>query len=344
MIIALRRPYTDEGSRTTADCARVLRCSPALVLQFVPLLATLFWALGLIGSESAYAGSPTCSMSSSTISFGNVNVLPGTAIDTTATITVSCSGGSGTGHRLCISIGSGTDFSGSQRQLRGAGAATLNYELYRDAGRTAPWGSWQTGFGGTGLQYDIPQYGTASITVYGRLAASQNTAPVGTYATAFTANPYMQYDDKGSASCPTGGRSTSTSTSADATVLSSCTVSATNMNFGTTGILSSIVNAASQLSPTCNNGLPYTIALNGGQASATDPTQRKMSKGAEQITYGLYRDSGRSQGWGSTIGTNTLAASGTGSAQAVPIYGRVPAQSTGSPGTYTDTIVATINY
>lgn len=313
-------------------------------MTLVPLLLALLWSLGLIGSQPAHAGSPTCTISSSTVSFGNVNVLPGAAVDTTATITVSCNGGSGSGQRLCISMGSGAAFSGSQRQLTGPASATLNYELYRDAARTSPWGSWQTGFGGTGVQYDIPQYGNATITVYGRLAASQNTAPVGSYSTAFTANPYMQYDDKAAASCPTGNRSASSSTTASANVLSSCTVSATNLDFGARGLLTTSVDATSTLSPTCNNGLPYSVALNGGQVNATNPALRKMQKGSEQITYGLYRDAARSLGWGSTVGANTLAASGTGSAQATTIYGRVPAQTTGSPGAYTDTIVATINY
>ena len=89
---------------------------------------------------------------------------------------------------------------------------------------------------------------------------------------------------------------------------------------------------------------PYTVALNGGNDAATDPTLRKMSKGAEKITYGLYRDAARTQPWGSTSGTNTVAGTGSGLAQSLTVYGRVPVQATPSPGAYADTIVVTLTY
>jgi len=41
---------------------------------------------------------------------------------------------------------------------------------------------------------------------------------------------------------------------------------------------------------TCTSGTAYTISLDGGFSGATNPTQRKMTKGSEFITYGLYRD------------------------------------------------------
>jgi len=63
-----------------------------------------------------------------------------------------------------------------------------------------------------------------------------------------------------------------------------------------------------------------------------------MSRGAETITYGLYKDADRSQPWGDT-GTpgSTIAGTGNGAAQTLTVYGRVPPQKTPSPGTYTDT-------
>src|SRR5439155_21398161 len=112
-----------------------------------------------------------------------------------------------------------------------------------------------------------------------------------------------------------------------------CAISATTLNFGTAGILSAAVDGASALTATCSATTPYTIGLNGGNSGATNPTQRKMAKSAETITYGLYRDSARSQAWGSTIGTDVASGTGTGSGQASTVYGRVPAQTTPSPGT-----------
>jgi spore coat protein U-like protein len=90
--------------------------------------------------------------------------------------------------------------------------------------------------------------------------------------------------------------------------------------------------------------LPYTAALDGGQAGAADPTQRKMSKASEQVTYGLYRDAARTLPWGSTAGTNTVSGAGDTTVQNLAVYGRIPAQPTPSPGLYTDTVVVTVSY
>ena len=69
-----------------------------------------------------------------------------------------------------------------------------------------------------------------------------------------------------------------------------------------------------------------------------------MTQASEQITYGLYQDSGRTQPWGDSVGTNTAAGTGSGLTQTFTVYGRVPAQNTPSPGTYADTVVVTVSY
>jgi spore coat protein U-like protein len=57
-----------------------------------------------------------------------------------------------------------------------------------------------------------------------------------------------------------------------------------------------------------------------------------MTLGTVGITYGLYRDAACSLPWGSTIGTNTVAGTGTGVAVGVPVYGQVPPQNSAAPG------------
>ncbi len=94
----------------------------------------------------------------------------------------------------------------------------------------------------------------------------------------------------------------------------------------------------------CSLSLPYTVGLGGGNAGATNPTQRKMSFAGHSILYGLYRDSARAQPWGGSIGVNTVPGTGTGLSQAYAVYGRVPAQATPPVGTYNDTIVVTVTY
>ncbi|SEE37861.1 Spore coat protein U (SCPU) domain-containing protein [Rhizobiales bacterium GAS191] len=290
------------------------------------------------------ASAQTCTVSMPAVAFGSVNVLTGTAVDTTSTMTVSCTGGGAFGIRLCISLGVGSAGDTSSRQLTGPSSAKLRYDLYSDSARTLLWGSWQTGYDTSGVQLDVPANGSTPVTVNAGLLGSQQTAAAGSYSSTFTANPFIQYANRFIAACPTGGKTTSTSTSATATVLSSCNVSATTLNFGTASVLTHNVDATSSLSVQCSNSLPYTVALNGGNSGATDPTQRKMANGAAQITYGLYRDPARTLPWGSTTGSNTAAGTGTGAAQALTVYGRVSAQTTPAPATYQDTIVVTITY
>lgn len=306
-------------------------------------------AAALCTPSTAFAA---CSVTVANINFGSVNVLPGAAFDVTGSVDISCSGMNGQElERFCISIGSGADFSGSQRQMNGPGGVKLNYDLYTNSGRTQLWGSWQTGFDSAGVQTDVStdQNGsiTTSVPLYARLLANQQTAAAGSYSTSFpssSAGVYLRYGKKGGAACDTGGSNAHTSFTVSATVLSTCNVGATNVSFGTVGVVSSNVDATSTVSAQCSISLPYTLSLNGGNAGATDPTQRKMSKAAENITYGLYKDSARAQPWGNTIGTNTVAGTGTGLSQNVTVYGRVPSQTTGSPGTYSDTIVVTVTY
>jgi spore coat protein U-like protein len=284
---------------------------------------------------------PTCTISMTTLAFGSVDVLPGSAVDTTATISVTCSSGIGTGQRLCISIGAGSAGDATSRQFSGG---ALRFDMFSNSGRTTRWGSWQTGYATAGVQVDVPQNSTTPITVYGRLLGSQQTVAAGAYSSTFTANPFMQYDDKGATACPTGARSTSASTSATATVVSKCNVSATALSFGSFATLTSNKDATGTVQVQCSSGLPYTVALNGGSAGATDPTLRKMAQGATQITYGLYRDASRTLPWGSTTGTNTAGGTGTGAQQSLTVYGRVPTQTTPAPATYADSVVVTVSY
>jgi spore coat protein U-like protein len=293
---------------------------------------------------SSHSLAQTCTVSMGSMAFGNVNTLAGAAVDTTATMTIICSGGQNTGQRLCVSIGAGSASDATSRKMTGPGGNTARYDLYSNSARTTLWGSWETGYDSAGVQLDVSRGSTTNVTVYGRFSAAQQTVPPGAYTATFTANPFVRYANKGVASCPTGGLTASTSFSATATVLSSCNVNATSVNFGSSGILSGNTDAQGTLSIQCSPSLPYTISLNGGSSGATDPTQRKMSFSGANVTYGLYRDSARTLPWGSTVGTDTTSGTGTGVTQTQTAYGRVAAQTTPKPGSYTDSVVVTVGY
>ena len=128
-------------------------------------------------------------------------------------------------------------------------------------------------------------------------------------------------------------------------ITASCTINSTaTLNFGSQGVLTANVDNTSTMQVQCTSSTPYNIGLNAGTGTGATVAVRKMTSGANTVTYSLYSDSGRSTVWGNTVGTDTVAATGNGAAQSYTIYGRVTAQTTPAPATYTDTITVTVTY
>jgi spore coat protein U-like protein len=133
------------------------------------------------------------------------------------------------------------------------------------------------------------------------------------------------------------------------TITSACDISTTaptDVNFGSHPSTATNVDNQGALNVNCTPSAPYTISLDNGQ-NGIDANSRKMTNGTTQMPYQLYRAATRTAAdvWGSTVGTggNVYAATGSGTVQTVPVYGRVP--STNFPaGSYADVITATITY
>lgn len=139
---------------------------------------------------------------------------------------------------------------------------------------------------------------------------------------------------------------TSTTTFAvSATVSASCSVSATAIAFGAYNPTGGNVDTTNTVTATCTSGTAYNIGLDAGGASGATVTTRKMSSGSDRLNYSLYSDSGRSTNWGNTVGTDTVADTGNGTAQGHTVYGRIPGSQTTVPtGSYSDTITVTVTY
>jgi spore coat protein U-like protein len=288
----------------------------------------------------------SCSVSFSALAFGSVDVLPGTAADSAGLLNTACSGAGFTGSitvLLCFRMDNGSyPTSGGLRQM-GAGANRLGYQIYKDAARTTIWDSSSTG------QYAVlltPGSPSASLPTYGRVAGGQQIVPPGTYSStitisiggaAYNGTPPLT-------NCPSLGVIGTRTFVVSATVVSACLVSVSNMNFGSTSFFNSNIDATSSVFVTCTNGTPYNVRLNGGTTGATNPALRKMSLGANQITYGLYRNAARTLGWGDLDGTNTAPGTGTASSATHTVYGRIPPQASVPPGVYTDTVIAVVSY
>jgi spore coat protein U-like protein len=137
------------------------------------------------------------------------------------------------------------------------------------------------------------------------------------------------------------------------TISSACSISAGNLDFGSQGLLSANVDATSTISVTCTNSTPYSVGLDNGQNFAAGSRRmRDTGAGTTYVNFGLYTDAARTSGWTTTTaagsctgGANTCAlGTGTGSAQSITVYGRIPPQATPAPATFNDTVTATITY
>jgi spore coat protein U-like protein len=125
-------------------------------------------------------------------------------------------------------------------------------------------------------------------------------------------------------------------------VPATCTIAATALSFAVyTGVVDL---ATSTLSMTCSNTTRYNVGLNAGLASGATVSTRRMSNGANVLSYSLYSDTNRTLNWGQTVGTDTVSGTGNGTAQILTVYGRVPAGQFVTPGNYSDTIIATVTY
>jgi spore coat protein U-like protein len=68
-----------------------------------------------------------------------------------------------------------------------------------------------------------------------------------------------------------------------------------------------------------------------------------LVNGAATVNYNLYTASNYTTIWGNAGGA-LVNSTGNGADQLFTIYGRVPAQTTPAPGTYTDTVTVTVTY
>ena len=148
---------------------------------------------------------------------------------------------------------------------------------------------------------------------------------------------------KPAAATPATTSTTSTTFTVSATIQATCLVSATSLSFGTyTG---AVTNATSQVNVTCTNTTAYNVGLDAGKASgATVATRQMAGPGGALLNYALYSDSNRSINWGNTVGTDVVPGTGSGSAQSITVYGQIPAAQYLAPGSYQDTITATVTY
>ncbi|NMN03847.1 MULTISPECIES: spore coat U domain-containing protein [unclassified Novosphingobium] len=135
--------------------------------------------------------------------------------------------------------------------------------------------------------------------------------------------------------------------SVSATVSSSCSITSTTaLAFGTATASSLPLDGQGAISFTCTNTTPWMVYGDVGQNASG--SQRRMINSGQYLAYNIYADSGRTAVFPvalSSLGAGNTGGTGTGLSQTVTVYGRIPAGTAlPAPGTYTDTIVLTLNW
>ncbi|MCY1740881.1 Csu type fimbrial protein [Ensifer sp. SL37] len=130
------------------------------------------------------------------------------------------------------------------------------------------------------------------------------------------------------------------------TIQAECKIqTASDLDFGTAGVIAANIDQASNIGVQCTTGQTYNVGLSAGAgASATTAVRKMTGPSAATVNYALYRDAARTQLWGVTIGTDTVAGTGNGDVQKLTVYGRVPPQVTPAAGVYSDTVAITVTY
>lgn len=142
------------------------RCAAALAV--VAILAAV--------PATVSAGGITCTFTTAAVPFGSYNVLATSPAYGTGSVSGHCS----TNDPVTIALSAGNSGSTSQRYMKSASSATLNYNLYQTSAYALIWG--------TGTSAVTTTFGTAqqTLTIYGMVPAQQDVS-AGSYSDSIVA-------------------------------------------------------------------------------------------------------------------------------------------------------------
>ena len=126
-----------------------------------------------------------------------------------------------------------------------------------------------------------------------------------------------------------------------------CTVSATAVSFGTYNVFTTTATTSTgSVTYRCGSS-DHNIRIDISTGSSGTYTPRTLKRSTEPLSYNLYIDSAFASVWGDGSGTTSEYQKGNppnGTDVILTIYGSIPALQDVSAGTYSDTVVATINF
>ena len=120
------------------------------------------------------------------------------------------------------------------------------------------------------------------------------------------------------------------------------------LNFGNIYKINTTLDAATSIGNgsialRCTPGTTAKITMNSGLNSGSISTRKmKLTTGTATLNYQIYTSSARTTVWDDTVGVSVVFSSDI--TQSIPIYGRVPVQTTPTSGSYSDQITVTVSY
>ncbi len=126
-----------------------------------------------------------------------------------------------------------------------------------------------------------------------------------------------------------------------------CSISTGAVNFASTYVSGQVaaLDAQGTLIVSCDAGRKVSIKLGQGLYRSPGSTDinplRRMANGVNRLNYNLYEDAARTVVWDNR--NNAVRTTRVYPFTAI-IYGRIPGSQSVTPGYYSDTVVATVNY
>ena len=331
-----------------------------------PSVKALLWAALLVLASTlwpAHSARATvrCTASMTNLNFGSVNLVAGTGLSATATLSYTCTNDvtTATYARVCFNIGDGaqslTYF--TPRRMNNV----LQFQIYHSSGATI-WGSRANSTVPNPYTVDItiPAKSTAGNGTYsgttamqGVILTGQAAQSPGSYQNQFTGGHTAISWSSNTSTAPTNCAGTTQNNfpfTALATVVKACTVvagSASNIVMGPVSSTATNVAGNNSIAVTCSGSTPYNIGLAPSNGSTTGAGEMGgTGSNTDKVPYHLRSTTGTGGTiWGNTATAslvgNGVAGSGSGVATSVPVYVTVPSANY-QPDTYTDTVTVNV--
>ncbi len=304
-------------------------------------------AMSLAGSlplAGMAASAELCTVTMDDFDFATVSVRGGSTPQIMGTLRIDCSVLPLLSLiRFCIHVGPGDGGAGGSnipRYMTRADGTRLAYQLYRG------------GYGGqvvndiNGISFTLLNTKIYEEPIYAQILDTGTAVKGGSYDSNFLGGVDFTATAGVALNCTIYGPQTTGNFMVSADIVPSCTVSAGTLDFGTLGTrVTAPVAGQTTIDVTCSDNTPYSVYLGPGMgAGVSSPAARKMSSGANTLSYGLYRNQSMTQPWGWTHGVDGLSSTGTGAVQSIPVYGQINPGQTAPVGIYNDSVVITVEY